>query len=372
MPQEGFKKLKDMLGKAREALQRHEVHRLETSVVRVFAVIGFIAILSAGTWGAVVAVRFAPNAFSSLGAAAVSLTSLFVPAERLTLSLGKQDIASEGEVLVSWVHENPKSEGSYTLTYGCVDGVSVFSPSADGKLTLAFCDTPFNFLSAKDSIRIAVTSDTQELALVPLTLSFTRVGDTKPTIVATSELAVRNEEIETARTAVTGATTEATVTRSRPPAQAGSVGERRTTAYAIGDSASAQYPTGTGVDLVARIIETGSIDVTTNTFVATSTVHASAIVRPAARFIIENLGTAASGPWNFSATLPTLPTHTFTSETQKSLGPNDRIEFTLGFDNFVANESGVGTFTVYADPANSVKEVSEENNVAKADIHVTQ
>ncbi len=366
MNQDGFKKLKELLGKARETLREYEVRRLETGVVRAFAVIGFISVLSIGTWGAVQAVRFAPNALSSLGAAAVSLTSIFIPAERLTLSLEKQDISSEDELLVSWVHENRESEGSYALSYGCVDGVSVFSPGADGKLTLAFCDTPFNFLSASDSIRIAVTSDTQELAVVPLTLSFTRTGGERPSIVTTSEIAVRNDEIKPIENVAGTPTGTATATRTP------SSGERRTSAYVLGGTQNAQYPTGTGIDLVARIVETGAIDVTTNTFVASSSVHASMVVRPAARFIIENLGTAASGPWNFSAVLPTSPVHTFISENQKSLGPNDRIEFTLGFDSFSANDNGVGTFTVNVDPANNVREVSEENNIAKADIQIAQ
>ncbi len=367
MNQDGFKKLKELLGKARETLREYEVRRLETGVVRAFAVIGFIAVLSFGTWGAVTAVRFAPNALSSLGAAAVSLTSIFIPAERLTLSIEKHDIASEDEILVSWTHENPESEGSYALSYGCVDGVSVFSPGADGKLTLAFCDTPFNFLSASDSIRIAVTSDTQPIVAVPLTLSYTRVGETEPAIVATSEIAVRNDEIKPTET-VAGATTNTAVSAPRTPSE----GARRTTAYTLGTTGNAPYPTGTGVDLVARIVETGAIDVTTNTFVASSSVHASLVVRPAARFVIENLGTAASGPWSFSAVLPTSPAHIFNSEAQKSLGPNDRIEFTLGFDSFVVNENGVGTFTVNVDPMNAVKEVSEENNIAKADIRIAQ
>ncbi len=368
MNQDGVKKLKELLGKARETLRDYEVKRVETGVVRAFAVIGFIAVLAAGTFGAVTAVRFAPNALSSLGAAAVSLTSLFIPAERLAFSLEKRDVASEEELLVSWTHENPEGEGSYALTYGCVDGVSIFSPSAEGTMTLAFCDTPFNFLSATSSIRIAVTSDIQEIASVPLTLSFTQVGGEKPTAVATAEIVVRNDKVQTTEDGSAVSTTGVPGTSSATPRAAG---ERRSSVHVVGGSVSTQ-PTGTGVDLAARILETGIIDTTTNTFTATTSAHFSITVRPAVRFIVENLGTAASGSWNFSAVLPTAPAHTFVSDAQKSLGPNDRVEFTLGFDSFSPNESGVGTFTVNADPQGSLKEVSKENNIAKADIRATK
>lgn len=359
--------LKDLFAKARGSLRDYEISRLGTGVVRIFAVVGFVAVLAGGTWGAVQAVRFAPNTLSSLGAAAVSLSSFFIPAERLAISLEKAEIASGDEILVSWTHENPSGDGSYALSYACVEGVSISSPGADGKLAPAFCETPFNFMNT-DSIRIAVTSDAAKVAAVPLTLSFTKTGSDIPSMTGNATLAVMNENTVDAVTAETPAETSSEAPVAAAP-KVREAGTRTSSTHALGMSTPVS-PTGTGVDLAARILETGMIDTTTNTFTATSSVRVSATVRPAVRFVIENLGTAASGPWRFNAALPTLPAHVFESDAQKSLGGNDRIEFTLGFDSVHPDEDGTAVFTVIADPSGSIKEVSEENNIAKATLTI--
>lgn len=51
------------------------------------AIVGFVALVGAGMWLAVYSARFVPIAVSRLGAAAVSLTSLFTPAPGPSLSV---------------------------------------------------------------------------------------------------------------------------------------------------------------------------------------------------------------------------------------------------------------------------------------------
>lgn len=51
------------------------------SAMHVLAVVGFIAVLIGGLWGSILVARATPGAFTSLAAAIVSVTSVFIPAD---------------------------------------------------------------------------------------------------------------------------------------------------------------------------------------------------------------------------------------------------------------------------------------------------
>lgn len=117
-------------------------------------------------------------------------------------------------------------------------------------------------------------------------------------------------------------------------------------------------------DLAVKVLETGSVDKATNVFTATTSLRSTD--RIAVRFSVENLGTKETGSWYFNAVLPTYPSHIYSSNSQMSLKPGERIEFTLGFDS-VEKKDG-NAVIINADPANSVFEASEENNIARVTI----
>lgn len=117
-------------------------------------------------------------------------------------------------------------------------------------------------------------------------------------------------------------------------------------------------------DLAVKISETGVIDKITNIFTATTSLRS--IDRIAVRFSVENLGTKETGSWYFNAVLPTYPSHIYSANSQTSLLPGDRIEFTLGFDSVEKKDGNVVVINV--DPANSIFEASEENNIARITI----
>ncbi len=79
------------------------------------------------------------------------------------------------------------------------------------------------------------------------------------------------------------------------------------------------------------------------------------------RFQIMNKGLTATGPWSFTATLPSLSTPVYNSAPQISLKPGDSILFTLGFSNLTNQNPGL--ITIKADPANTVNENNESNNI---------
>ena len=114
-------------------------------------------------------------------------------------------------------------------------------------------------------------------------------------------------------------------------------------------------------DLAVKILETGVIDKVTNVFTATTSLRS--VDRIAVRFSVENLGTKETGNWYFNAVLPTYPSYIYSSSSQISLKPSDRIEFTLGFDRVEKKDGNIVVINI--DPANSIFEASEDNNIAR-------
>ena len=120
------------------------------------------------------------------------------------------------------------------------------------------------------------------------------------------------------------------------------------------------------VDLSVQILETGTIDKTTNEFTATSSV--STYDRVAVKFEVKNIGTKSSDNWTFNAVLPTYPLHIYHSKGQQILGPGDRIVFTIGFDSMENKEEGIVTINI--DPTGSLNESLKTNNIVKTTISV--
>lgn len=117
-------------------------------------------------------------------------------------------------------------------------------------------------------------------------------------------------------------------------------------------------------DLSVIIVSTGYMaGASADTYVASSSVLTG--THPAVKFIVKNIGTNLSGAWRFSASLPTSSTALYESQPQQSLGPNDYIEYTLGFDQ--ANR-GEQTITIKANYDNGISESNKDNNTATAKI----
>ena len=117
-------------------------------------------------------------------------------------------------------------------------------------------------------------------------------------------------------------------------------------------------------DLMSNILEIGVVSKTDNEFTATTTLRSGD--RIAVRFVVDNIGTKQSGDWYFNASLPTFPSHIFSSGMQQNLEPGDRIEFIIGFDSIEKKDGNV--VFINADPANSLNEIKEDNNIASTTI----
>lgn len=157
--------------------------------------------------------------------------------------------------------------------------------------------------------------------------------------------------------------TAQTTTSTQPKSVTTSAGHKTITVYKVGSTTPATL-TGLG-DLAVNIDTTGYMTTnTTDSFVASTTVpHGD---NAAVRFTIKNVGTNWSGTWTFSASIPTYPAYTYTSQPQQSLAPGDSIDYTLGF-----NQANVGSnkiITISINPG--VSDSNATNNTTSAAVTV--
>ena len=320
-------------------------------VLKAFATLGLIALLALGAWGIARIAISLPSILSSIGAAAVSLSSVFIPNERLDIALPSGTVKSGEPFTLSWKHANKRSDGAYTVSFTCRNALAIEAEAQGGSFQKVFCDTPFNFIHATETMKLIPTAGVRMLD-VPFTVSLTRLSDGAVTASSEATVTVVNDS---APSAVPSASTT-------PPAQRGArrPGTESRNTYVVTASGRTSDPLGKP-DLTVRILSLGLLDAT-DTFVPAQNIRAGS--RAAVRFEIENAGTKTAEFWTFNATLPTSPFHIFHSDTQPSLGPGDKIQYTLGFDQIDDRATG-GVITLNVDPTNSLFESSETNNIAK-------
>jgi hypothetical protein len=162
-------------------------------------------------------------------------------------------------------------------------------------------------------------------------------------------------------TAPATSTTQTSTTKPKPTSTGN--GEKTSTVIKVGTTTPATL-TGLG-DLAVNVDTTGYMTTnTTDSFVASTTVpHGD---NAAVRFTIKNVGTNWSGTWTFSASIPTYPAYTYTSQPQQSLAPGDSIDYTLGF-----NQANVGSnkiITISINPG--VSDSNAANNTTSAAVTV--
>ncbi len=341
--------------------------RVRMNILKALAAIGFVIILVFGVWGVIQVARMVPSIASYLSAAAVSLTSIFTPAERLEITIPSAQVTSGDVFTLSWSHEGKRADGTYTVSFECRDGVSMEAPDQHGVYQKVFCNTPFNLTNETASMRLIPLSSTARFVDVGIKLAFTRLSDGKVTAETQTALTIVNEkagqETVTPPAPTTPAPGTPTVTPTKPR-----VGTPTRSVYTVVPGGRISDPNGR-VDLVVTIKEIGVINPTTNVFTPTTVVRR--FERPAVRFVVENAGTKTVDNWSFNAVLPTMPMHIFHSDMQPTLGPGDQMEYTLGFD-MPDQSTTAGVLTVNADPSNRIyNEISENNNIAKVVFTIT-
>lgn len=348
--------------------------------IKTLSIVGLVFALSIGIYAGSVNLFGWPESLSKLAATVVSITSTSKPAPDLSVSASALSIASGDTVKLSWQIKNaPADGGLYTFSYACAPGVSVLNANNENEAII--CGLEYPLPENKDDINLILRSDKTRYGNADLTVSFTPRASSEKTIFANTLITISNQTVKAGKnsapelpTKPKNQTTTNQTAANKSPVTAGNTGgtgaktlkpgnKTETTVQVSGVTSSVSNPNGKP-DLAVKIIATGIVDPNTKEFVATTTPKASD--RIAVQFEIANLGTKESGSWYFNAVLPTIPFYIFSSDGQASLMPGDKIVYTLGFDKIEKKDGNM--VVINADPANSINEASENNNIAKTTI----
>jgi hypothetical protein len=301
-------------------------------VLRVVAVIGLIAVLLLGAWGIIQIAFNLPSFFGNI----TNFGGIFTrePAkETLTVSVPTA-VLSERAFPLSWKHSGKSGEYSYSISYSCVEGVSVIAPLPNGTGEAVGCNTPFNYLNATSTSPMMVKLAGKEPESVTFTVAATKLSSGIITKSATSTTSVNP-------LSGTATSTKPTTTKKPTTGTTSTTTKKPTTTTT--SSGSTYTPSGRThnlygyPDLQVYILSTpGSVQGGT---------------RMNLQFVVENIGTNVTPTnWSFTVSLPYNPTYTYQSDGQPALYPGDKIVYNLGYDAWAGTQYGYGSSYGYGDP----------------------
>jgi len=329
----------------------------KTAIIKTLAIIGFFAVLVLLAWLLVQGVRMAPEKFASLASIIESL-DVYRSSPELTVATEKNIVNSGESFKLSWT--DLKESGTYNFSYTCTEGVTLTVRGGDGELVPVACTEKLSLPGTVTGLFVMLNSQKQRFTDVPLIIAFEKEGGevryertARMTVVnATVPMSLVNETVVTEETAPIPVKEEPEVTPTPKPATPvvkPAVTIPPQTAQVITVSAPVSSANGF-TDLKMSFIGIGTMDGTKFTPVAVYDNDK----RGGVKFEVKNIGTKTSGTWTFTTVLPSGVT--YTSEPQVALKPNERVEFTLGF-NFDAD--------TIAKTAKIVSTVFEKNDTNK-------
>ncbi len=314
--------------------------RGEGLVSNILAIAGFIILIVIIIWGAFHFLNLASSGFSALlnrtGASAIVVTA-------------PKTVQSGQPLDISWKYA-AEEEGVFAVMYQCREGLQFRIPLATSTSPIP-CGSPFSVgpktISAARLIPVLSSGTTAD---VPVSVMFMSIG--------TSTTPVSRAQGNVTVTVTAGTTTPTTATPNTEPGTATKTPPTTSTPTPTVTTPVSSPKPSTPADLAVRILSIGVVDPMTGMIVARQPLGAHETV--AVTFDIRNQGGTSSGTWYFSAQLPTNPATPYVSPAQRPLGPGDRIENTLRFNQAMIG----GIFTVTVDPTNIVRESNEGNNSA--------
>ncbi len=318
--------------------------RVKDIAIRGLIILAVIALIVLGAWAIITIV---PRAISSVASVGTSLTSLFKPKESLSVSPSSETVQTGTPVELTWDHVSKSAaEGNYILSFPCVTGVTVKIRTASSGDQSIPCERSIG-LGTNMKVTLIPVSASARFTDLPFSIVFVKKGETQAAFKADTSITIVNEKIADT-TSTTGGTTD----------NGGTNPTISPTPKPTTKPTPAPVPAGKP-DLTITVLSVGVIDAN-NAFIAKSGVNPGE--RAAVRFEVANDGSSATGAWSFSALLPTSDERVYNSDTQRSLGAGDRIEYTLGFANLSA--AGQNVMTIGVDESERVSESNENNNSA--------
>jgi hypothetical protein len=311
--------------------------------------------------GIILPIKLVPDAFSSIS---TTISSWF-GSTKTTLSTNPSMIQSGSPFTLSWTGDH-KDTGSYSISYSCAEGVSLEMSFGGSPVTIP-CGSAYYFSSTANSISLTPVSSIERYTDITLTLGYLEAASSSPETLGTLLISIENQnasgtsaiasttQTTTGTTPVQTATTTTTVTVPPPTTVPPPVTTTTTTTktpppvkttapapVSVTRAHRVSNPYGT-TDLSVKIVATGYMT-DGAAFVPASSISSS--MRAAFEFVVTNVGDKSSGPWSFTATLPTVYHPTYSAYNLPNLGPGDSIEYFLAFDSINPGYSNPVSITV--------------------------
>ena len=320
------------------------------AVIKVLAIVGFLATITVGVWFMVQVVGALPGAFSSLASIANSLNTNRGE-EELTVATGRSIVNSDELFTISWTTLD--REGTYQFSYACTEGISLDVETENGTLVPVPCGEVRSLPEGENTLDVRIASERRRFSDVPFTIAFVesdevvtertnKVTVVNATIPLSAELAENGESTSTDETSE-GTEEEDTVTEqpTTPSPTSAPRPTPQTTPQVI--TVMPQSDENGFTDLAIRYLGIGELD--DDTFVPRATLDND--TRGALKFEVKNIGTKTSEEWAFTVNLPSG--FEYESDEQAALKPNERVEFTLGFSPSESEDDADISAEIFAD-----------------------
>ncbi len=287
---------------------------------------------------------------SSLSAA---LYSIFVPAEKATMVTDKK-IINSGENFTISFNQGDMLDGLFTISYVCDPATELLAVENSGLKKIA-CGEKYYLLDNETTITIRPITTESVIRLV-IEGAFENNQDQKIDTVGVARVTITNDNI---------GTVVIPPTENPPTSPAPNTPTIITPPYIPSQPAPIQPVYYGKPDLAVRIIQTGILQTGTN-YIVTNQNQFTYSDMVGIKFEVRNDGDAIAGIWSFTASLPSISTPTYNSNSQISLRPGESIVFTLGFSNL--KNQYTNAITINVDPQNMISESVEYNNMATVSI----
>lgn len=315
----------------------------KTAAIKTLAIIGFFATIGLLVWLLIQGLRVMPGAFSSLASIAESLQN-YQASDELSIATEKSIVVSGESFKVTWT--DLRRDGTYEFAYSCIPGIKIEIRGGEGDLITIPCAETLSLPQDVQGLFVSISSETERFVDVPFSVTFKKnSGDV--VVASDAQVTVVNATIPVAEE-----TTEpvATTTPEKPVVGEAPKPEVKSTTPAVTKPVVKPTTPAPVVTYVPQSNPNGFTDLKMtylgvgemngNTFTAKNVFDRSE--RAGLKFEVKNIGTKTSGTWTFTAVLP--GDVVYESEPQIALKPNERVEFTLGFD--LDSETNAKTVTV--------------------------
>ena len=289
--------------------------------------------------------KIIPRAATTIGSAFSGITSsIFSPKETIILSLSNNSVKSNDEVNISFEHKNKTVDGIYEFKFDCSNkDLSMILIDGTNQTNLP-CNTTSVINSNSFKLTPILKNDNTFVDSY-LYINFYDKENNKILATGKTILTINNGTV--------GNTLNQTATITSNPIA--------TTSSAINKQAVQTTQQSNIIRKSDLYIVTKDAGTVINNVFIPKTIFSS-YESPSVRFDIGNDGNIPTGPWQFTAVLPTYPASVFPSGVQPSLAPGEIIEYTLSLKNLASTGNNIVSINV--DPSQNVAELSETNNSA--------